>query len=58
MVYIEFIEEKKDNLGRQVFFLGFDDDKVEGLIKFQVFNAILQTYLEKWVRRGYGVVFK
>ena len=58
MVYIEFIEEKKDNLGRQVFFLGLDDDKVEGLIKYQIFNAILQTYIDKWVRRGYGVVFK
>jgi len=56
-LYIEFIDERKDGIGRQVFFLGFEDPNVGGRIRFQVFNAILQTYTDKWVSRGYNVVF-
>ena len=56
-IYIEIIDARKDALGRQVFFLGFDDPKVGNMIRFQVFNAVLQNRIEKWVSRGYDIVF-
>ena len=51
------IEDKKDALGRQVFFLGFDDPYLEGGKRFQVFNAILGDYIEKFTKKGYNIIY-
>lgn len=56
-VYVEMIEDKKDALGRQVFFLGFDDPYLEGGKRFQVFNAILGDYIEKFTKKGYNIIY-
>lgn len=54
-VYVEMIEPRIDALGRQVFFLGFEDDKAP-CIRFQVFNDVLKAHIEKWETRGYEIV--
>jgi len=56
-IYIEMIDGRKDNLGRQVFFLGWDDPNVGGRKVFQVFNSILKDKIDKWENRGYKIVF-
>ena len=55
--YVEMIDARKDGLGRQVFFLGFDDPQVGFQRNFQVFNTVLEDKLKKWRGRGYEVVF-
>jgi len=56
-LYVEMIDTTKDALGRQVFFLGWDDEGVSLLRRFQVFNDVLQKHIDKWVCRGYKVVY-